>query len=129
MASVITDEGREWQSQNLVEVSGTAQLYIVAVGTGTTSPTDSDTSLANEVYRANDDDSNCTVTTTTNTGEIKGSISISGGTEVAAGTDITEFGLFAEDGSTLFYREVRSAVTIQSGDRKTFEFKIGSTYQ
>lgn len=126
MATVVPNEGEEWMSQKLFDgVSGTP--FIIAVGTGSTSPTESDTSLANEVYRANDNDSNCTVQPTSNNGEFVGKITISGGTEVAAGTDVTEFGLYPSDGSTLLYREVRTAVTIQSGDRKTFEFTVTLT--
>lgn len=125
MASVVVDEGREWISEKVLDNHVDGQFYIVAVGDGTTSPSSSDTSLENELYRANSDDSNCSIQDTSNTGEIKCRITVSGGTEVPAGSDLSEFGVFASDGSTLIYREVRdTAVTVQSGDRKTFEFTL-----
>lgn len=124
MAEATTNTGQDWLSEKAVGNVPNEELYIIAVGTGTTDPTESDTSLQSEVYRSNDGNTNCTVDTTTNTGEIVGRITVSGGTEVPAGTDITEIGLFVDDGSTLVFREVRTAVTIESGDRKTFEFTI-----
>lgn len=125
MPSVIPSEGQEWISEKMMDLRGSEKPYIVALGNGTSSPTESDTALDNEVYRANDGESNCTVEATTNTGEIVARITVSGGTEISnPPQDITELGLFVSDGSTLVYREVRSSVTIASGDRQTFEFRV-----
>lgn len=124
MASVITDSGAEWLSEAALAVHDET-AYVVAVGDGTTSPSSTDTSLTNELYRANDDDSVCTVDVTSNVGEILGRITVSGGTEVPAGSDIAEFGLFSSGSGTMLYHEViDNPVTVQSGDRKTFEFRL-----
>jgi len=122
MASITPDDGRDWIANKLFNNESDEYPYIVAVGDGTTLPASDDSSLGNEIYRANDDDSNCTVELTGNTGQYLGRITVSGGTEVPANSDISEIGLFSSDGTTLLYRETRNAVTISSGDRKTFEF-------
>lgn len=127
MASVITDEGHNWLKDKVVNQEAGEKMYIVAVGDGTASPTASDTSLANELYRANDDDSNCVVTSTSNVGEVQFRITLSGGTEVPAGSTITEFGVFTSGTNELIYRETRSGVTMDSGDRKTFEGNLTFT--
>lgn len=128
MASVIVDDGLEWVSQKIVGNNPNETAYIIAVGDDNTAPSSSDTSLGNELYRADDDDSNTTIEATSNVGEIDFRITISGGTEVPAGSDVVEFGVFISDGSTLLYREVLdTAVTIESGNRSTFEFTIDIT--
>lgn len=124
MATVITSVGQEWISEHVVGDRSGDEFYVVGVGEGTTAPAESDTALQSEIYRANDSDSNCTVEATTNTGEVTSRITVSGGTEVPAGSSITELGLFTKDSDTLIYRETRNAVTIDSGDRKTFEFDL-----
>ncbi len=121
MTSVLVDTGKEAISEVVI-----TDLYEIAVGTGTTSPSNSDTSLENEVYRSSVDNSNVTISDSSNNGEIDCSITISGGTEVSAGTTVTEFGVFTTDGR-LVVREVRSGVTLESGDRKTFEMTLTVT--
>jgi len=123
MGTIIPDEGRDWLSETAVgDITGES-LYIVAVGDGQSTVSPADSSLDNELYRANDDNENVTVRSTSTVGEIKGRIAVTGGLEVPAGSDIHEFGLFVDDGSTLFFRQVdQNGTTVQSGDRKTFEF-------
>lgn len=126
--AVITDNGEEWISQKLTGNKPNGQFYIIAVGNGTANPQESDTALANELYRADSDDSNCTIDVTSNNGEIVAKITISGGTEISnPPKDITEIGLFATDGSTLIYRETFNAITIESGDRQTLQFTLTIT--
>lgn len=125
MATTVTFNGLEWISDKTTGNLETEWLYVIAVGDGTRSPSQDDTSLQSELYRANDDDSNCTIETTTDTGAITGRITITGGQEVPAGAEITEFGMFTKGSNILVYREVRdNAVTLQSGDRKTLEFEF-----
>lgn len=94
--------------------------YIVAIGSGTTAPAPSDTTLENELYRANNDDSNAVVEPSSEVGKFDYRITVQGGVEVPSGSDITEFGMLTDQG-TLLYRQVGDAVELQSGDRKTFE--------
>ena len=123
--TVITDNGRDWISERVVGGRNDESFYTIAVGDGTTTPSGSDTSLANELHRANADDSTVEIRDTSNTGEVVGRITVTGGQEVSAGADIQEVGLFTESSDILVYREVRdNAVTLESGDRKTFEFRV-----
>lgn len=124
MASVIPNEGQEWVSQKIMGNLDSEYAYEIAVGTGTASPTTSDTSLSNEIYRANSDDSIASISLTSSSGGIQCRITITGGTEVPSGSKITEFGLFVNNGSTMLYREVRSSVKLDSGERQTFEFTL-----
>lgn len=117
MSALIPDTGREYISDQIT-------LDEFAIGTGTTDPTSSDTSLENEVYRASASDTNCEFEDTSEDGEIVAKLTVSGGTEVPAGTTITEFGLLGDSGSTLVYREVKSGTTVQSGARITFALEL-----
>lgn len=136
MATITPDEGLEFTADRIIgapEMEGW-ELWQVAVGTGSTSPQNTDTQLDVEEYRGDRDDSIVSIEDSSIDGRIIARITISGGTEVPAGTTITEFGLFAADSDNapaddtadaddrLLHREVRdSGVTIDSGDRKTFE--------
>ena len=123
--TVIPDAGRDWISERVVGGRDTESFYIIAVGDGTATPSGSDTSLANELHRANTDGSTVEIRATSNTGEVVGRITVTGGQEVAAGADIQEVGMFTESSDVLVYREVReNAVTLDSGDKKTFEFRF-----
>ena len=123
--TTLTDDGLDWISERAVGGRDGESFYAIAVGDGTTTPSGTDTSLANELHRANVDGSTVEIRATSNIGELVGRITITGGQEVAAGADIQEFGLFTETSDILIYREVRdNPVTLDSGDRKTFEFRF-----
>lgn len=77
----------------------------VAVGTGTTAVTKSDTALQSEVYRAATDTDAVSVTVISGRGALRVSIIIVGGTSVPSETDIFELGLF-NDAGELLYRQV-----------------------
>lgn len=122
MVNVKPDEGRNFVEEATVD--GISEvLDTVAVGTGDTAPTSSDTSLDAEVYSVADSNGNVTVEKTTNTGEIRFVVEVTGGTEVPAGTEIIELGALTTD-DRLFYREVRSSpITVGSGETKVIEFR------
>ena len=137
MATITPDEGLEWFVERALDESSASdeRAYSIAVGSGTASLSSTDTQLDTEEYRGEDPDSNVTIRNTSSIGDIECKITISGGTEVPAGTEITELGVFARDPSisegnvtesddTLVYRELRPAITLASGDRKTFAFTI-----
>lgn len=127
MAHIIPTVGRNWLADKAVFDSTDATVNTVAVGSGTTAPSASDTQLDNELYRDADDSGNITVERTSATGEIRCTIAIRGDSEVPASSEIWEFGCFASDG-TLIYRELRdNAVVIDAGDTKVFEFKLTVT--
>lgn len=98
--------------------------FTVAVGTGTATPTASDTELENEVYRTSTDGPNASVANTSTDGQLTVTITVSGGTELTAGTAVTELGVFSPD-DVLLYRETRPATTIEAGDGVRFEFSFG----
>lgn len=138
MATITPDEGRNWYRDRALSTAATDDqvVYDVAVGTGSASLSTNDTQLDNEIYRGNPDDySNISVQSSSTVGRFVCRITVSGGTEVPADTDITELGVWARDPSiaegsvtdgddVLLYRELRGAVTIASGDRTTFEIRI-----
>lgn len=123
MVSVTPDSGLDF-IENRILGETTATLNTIAVGTGTLSPSQNDTSLSNEVYNADSKNNNTIIESTSNTGEIRLVIQVTGGTEVPSETDISEIGVKASDG-TLVYREVRSSpVTVSSGETKKVEFRL-----
>lgn len=122
MATIIPNVGLDWLADRSVGVIDD-ELWYVAVGEGTASPHESDTSLELELYRTNKEESNASISRGPSTGEITCSISVAGGTEVNAGDTITEIGVFTE-GDVLAYREVRESIEIGEGQRLTFEFNI-----
>jgi hypothetical protein len=123
MTYIITNVGRDWLSEQLVDADAGEKLTEVAVGTGTSSPSGTDTELEAEVYRSDISNSNVEITTTATDGRIRASISTSGGTELTPGTEITEIGLYSNHG-ILFYREVFNGIIVDSGETVTFELDI-----
>jgi hypothetical protein len=137
MATITPDEGLDWFVEQSLDQNGTdsEKIYDVAVGTGTASLSPTDTQLDVEEHRSNSSDSIVSIVNTSAPGEIEVKITISGGTEVPAGTSITEVGVFARDPTiadgnvtdaddVLVYREKRPGITLVSGDRKTFALTI-----
>lgn len=141
MGTIVPDEGLEWYSEKGLDVNPNEVVWSVGVGDGTTSVSSSDTQLDNELYRGTDDsnDNSVSIFTTSNLGQVQAEITVNGGTEVPADSDLTEFAIWAGDPNdfpdnspsnggddskdTMIYREVRTAVTIASGDQKTFTIK------
>ncbi len=135
MATITPDEGLEFTAEKLLNDPDIDdwEMYQVAVGSGSGSLDEGNTQLSNEEYRADKDDSNTSIEDSSVDGRIVVKITVSGGTEIAAGTTITEFGIFAADPADLpaddtedakdilLHRELRGGVTLLSGDRKTFE--------
>lgn len=119
MSSITPDEGLDAIIDSLAIQEPSPDMTQMAVGTGTSTPTSTDTSLENETFRATTSDSVVTIEPTSSTGEMRCEITVSGGTEIPAGTEITEIGIYFDENS-LVHREVRSAVTVNAGDRKTF---------
>lgn len=123
MAHVYTDNGRDFVEDVLTGES-TETLTTISIGTGESAPSTGDTSLDSFEYEATPSSSNITIERGNTTGEIRVVIGFTGGTEVPADSDITEFGVKTSD-NTLFYREVRSsAVTPASGETKNVEIRL-----
>jgi hypothetical protein len=124
-----TDDGLEVVGDLLIgAVSG--QINALAIGSGTGSETTDATSLNNEEYRAPLSNSNVELIETGQTGESELIIRVKGGTEVDAGTPITEMGAFFNGeggGGTLVFVDNFDAKTVEAGH--TEEFTIPTDYQ
>lgn len=135
MASLTPNEGLEFFADKGMEESEMQdwEMWQVAVGDGSASLSSADTQLDSELFRGDKTDSIVTIADSSTAGKITVRISISGGTEVPAGSSITEFGIFAVDPADpptddttdakdrLLHRELRDPITLAAGDRKTFE--------
>ena len=122
MSSIIPDEGLNWVADRAIPGVDEPLQYI-DVGDGTSFPEAGDSSLESRVYRANVDNSNCTIERSSNRGQINASITITGGTHVDPGTEITELGLLTDD-DRLVYRETRAGIEIDEGERVTISFGV-----
>ena len=118
MTSTITDDGLEWLGDRAAGLAS-GPIDAVAVGTGTDPPSVDDEGLQAEEARDLDG------VFEAGPGIEEYAIEISGGLEVPADTEITEFGLFA--GNTLVLREVRAPVTINAGERSEFRVPLEQT--
>lgn len=127
MPSLKTEHGRMWSVNRIVNGDSYPELTDIAVGTGTTDPTESDTQLESEEYRTTFSDANANIYVVSGgTGAYRVNVTLSGGTEVLADTSVSEFGIFDANGD-LVYRETRSPTTIASGERISFEIEIQLT--
>lgn len=140
MATVVPNEGLDWYRDSSIGVNSTDNeiIYSVGVGDGSVAVSTTDTQLTNELYRGTTDDSSVSITAQSATGLFTAEITVSGGTEVPAGSDISELGVWARDPSiadgnvtdsddTMVYHEVRTATNVSSGDNKTFTIEIDIT--
>lgn len=121
-SQVITNVGRN-EIADMIVGQSSETLDTIAIGNSTNDVSRTDTSMYSELYRADNTSSNITVTTTSNTGDIRAEATISAGTgvddEVDGGENISEFGLFSN--GTLMLHETRPAITLESNDTKTFK--------
>jgi len=116
--NLVVNAGKSEVAKLISGLSTTPFKYI-AIGTGTTAETASDTALQTEVQRAE-----ATVSS--------GTTNVSGDTAVfdadftfSSATAVTEYGLFnASTGGTMLSRKVKSALNLDSGDSVHITWKI-----
>ena len=98
----------------------------IAVGSGANESTTA-SSLGNREYAAQSSNSNVEFIETGSTGEYEAIITIKGGTEVSAGTKISEIGVFngdpAASGALLFIDEF-AGITVEAGHTEEFTVPI-----
>lgn len=127
--TTITDGGLEIIGDLLIgSVSG--QIDALAVGSGTTSESKTAASLDNEKHRATVSGGNVELIETGQTGEIELIIRVKGGLEVAAGTSISEVGVFfngASGNGTLAIVDNFSPVIIEAGNTEQFAVPVEPT--
>ncbi len=104
-----------------------AEIDAIAVGSGTGSEVDDASSLNNEEHRATVSDTNVEIIETGETGQSELIIRVKGGTEVAAGTPITEVGAFfngAGGGGTLVFVDNFDATNVEAGHTEEFTIPV-----
>jgi len=117
--------------ENLIVNSGKAQVSgliggvvtgvfnYIAVGTGTTSPSPTDTSLQNEVMRASSTNSQTTTNVTNDTLQLQATFNFT------SSYAITEAGIFnASSGGTMLARQTFGAINVASGDSIAITWKV-----
>lgn len=122
MAYEYTSIGLNYLAENAFEKPD-SRINTIAVGSGTTNPAITDTTLESRVFEATDGTNVVSFESATAAGEYICRIALQGGTEVPGGTQISELGLKTDAGD-LIYRETRNAVTIETGSRIIFEFNV-----
>jgi hypothetical protein len=115
--TTITNEGREWYRD--LSLNGGNTVDVIKVGSGTNTETTTATSLGNLKKSASTSDSIVNIEEGKNANEFVCNITITGGTEVPAGTDISELGVFSSDGKLIAIDNF-SSVTVNSGVTEAF---------
>lgn len=120
--TTFTDDAREWLADlSLGNVS--TQIDAVAIGTGKNEGPGA-SALANQEYRTDTGDPNVTITDT-GTGSYSVALQVTGGTEIPAGTQITEMGILADGiggGGILVFIDQFDYIEVPGGE--TVEFPI-----
>jgi hypothetical protein len=107
------------QVAGLINGATTGVFNYIAIGTGTTSPSASDTALGNEVARASATVGRTTTNVTNDTATWSATFNFT------ASYAITEAGIFnASSGGTMLARQTFSAVNVVSGDSLTINWKV-----
>jgi hypothetical protein len=97
----------------------TGVFNYIAVGTGTTSPSPTDTALQNEVMRASSTNSQTTTNVTNDTLQLQATFNFT------SSYAITEAGIFnASSGGTMLARQTFGAINVASGDSIAITWKV-----
>ena len=123
--TTVTDDGLEWQGDRAIS-DNTSKIDAIAVGTGQNESTGA-SELGNEEHRSDVNSSNVELIETGDLGEFEAVITVKGGTEVPADTDVTEIGVFAggiDGGGTLVIIDEFAAVTVEGGHTEEFTVPV-----
>jgi len=117
----VTGDGLVWMHERLAgEVDAPTAI---ALGEGESKPSFDDTDLDDEVVRRDITDNNAEMFVVSDVPEIRFRITVQAGTDVPAGTDITELGVFGPN-DELIYREVRLPIEMDQGVRRTIDTRL-----
>ena len=122
--NVITNVGKA-QVAGLINGVVTAPFKYVAIGTGTTSPSASDTALESEIARKEGTTSRSTTNVTNDTADIEATFSSADG--LSGTSNVSEAGLFdAASGGNMLARQTFSAVPLNwdAGDSIKITWEI-----
>lgn len=126
--TTITDAGLEWKAGSLV--GNHDHLDAVAVGSGSGAEATGSTSLANQEYKAQVSNEDVVIQETSSQGGLEAIITVTGGQEVPADTEITEIGVFggANGGEdVLVVVDEFAAVTVEQGHTEEFTVPMTET--
>jgi sulfate adenylyltransferase subunit 1 (EFTu-like GTPase family) len=115
--TTVTNEGLEWYRD--LSLDGGETINEVKIGSGTNTESTTATSLGAVEYSATNSSTDVEIQEGANTNEYVCNITVTGGLEVDAGTDITEFGVFSSDGKLIAIDNFTS-VTVSSGVTEAF---------
>jgi hypothetical protein len=123
MVYVFTDDGRDFFENATVDPSYTEIIDTIAIGDGSSSPNNDDTSLDNSLFEADTTSNRVTIERGGGTGEIRATVEFTGGNEVPSDSEVREFGFKSSD-DLLVYRERRSAaIDVPSGETRIVEIR------
>ncbi len=118
VGNLVVDVGKA-QVAGLINGVVTTPFKYIAIGTGTASPSASDTALGNEVARASATTGRTTTSVSNDTATWSASFSFT------SSYAITESGIFdASSGGNMLARQTFSAVNVSSGDSLTVNWKV-----
>jgi hypothetical protein len=123
----VTDSGLEWLTDKTRD-GASSRVDAVALGTGTNESTTA-TALGNEVHRGDDSEPAVSFVETDQT-TYEARITVTGGTEVPAGTAISEIAVLAGGaggGGTLVVIDQFDAVTVEAGHTERFDVPLEFT--
>ena len=125
--TVLTNDGRSYLD-DLQFGRTTDPINAIAVGTGSAPESIQDSQLDNQVYISTAENANVRFSPVPDyPSSTYAAIDLHGGTEVPAGTEITEIGLFVGAQNILVYRDVTAPVTVESGLEVTRRLRVNTT--
>ena len=120
--TTVTDAGLNWYQDRSIGAE-TGQIDEVAVGSGSGSESATTDGLESEEYRGSAEDTNVSFNRT-ETGRLEAAITIQGGTEVPAGTEISEMLIEVSGAQVIIAIDNFSAVTVVSGNNEEFVMPV-----
>lgn len=125
--TVLTNVGRAYLD-DLQFGRVNAPIDAIAVGVGSAPESIQDEALDDQIYWSTDENQNVRFSPVPDyPSSTYAAIDLHGGTEVPAGTQITEIGLFVSDLNTLVYRDVTAPVTVEAGLEVTRRLRVNMT--
>ncbi len=120
--TTVTDHGIDWYQDRAIDVAG-GRIDEIAVGSGEDSEDEGATELADEEYRA-DYESNNVEFDRTDDGRIEATITVQGGTEVPADTEIREMLIEVSEETVVVAIDNFDAVLVESGHTEEFTMPV-----
>jgi len=119
LKNLIVNAGKSEVAGLIIGDTGATAFGYVAIGTGTTAPSASDTALENETHRTSATTSLTTTNVTNDTAQLQATFNFTGSYA------ITECGIFnASSGGDMLARQTFDVLNVANGDNLTMTWKI-----